>query len=172
MTSKSTMTTKVRTARSKHGLKNGRLTQEKLKELIHYDPETGEFMRRLRPCAGAKHHRIKIGGVYYQAHQLAWLYVTGQIVAQIDHEDLDGLNNKFINLRLCTHAENMRNRKTPKNCESGVKGIRQSPSGRWRARIIFNRQYYHLGMFDTCELAKEFRDLASDLLHREFANHE
>ena len=67
------------------------LTQEKLKEELDYNPNTGEF--RWKPKDGIGGHRskcgsvvkkgylcIKIGGTHgsaYLAHRLAWLYVCG-----------------------------------------------------------------------------------------------
>lgn len=41
----------------------------------------------------------------------------------IDHKDGDANNNKFDNLRLATHSQNIQNSKKQKNNTSGYKGI-------------------------------------------------
>ena len=65
------------------------LTQERLKELLHYDPETGVFTwlesagkkmnGRIAGTHASKNY-ISIGVSHkrYLAHRLAWLYVYGK----------------------------------------------------------------------------------------------
>lgn len=64
------------------------VTQHELKELLHYDSETGYFTwikRNGRMAAGSRaggirgegYVQIILRGRAYQAHRLAWLWVTG-----------------------------------------------------------------------------------------------
>ena len=66
--------------------KQDKLTAGRLRELLHYEPETGAFTRRVGSgharagdMAGSVHRtgyvRISIDGGKYTAHHLAWLYV-------------------------------------------------------------------------------------------------
>ena len=54
----------------------------------------------------------------------------------VDHINGDRLDNRKENLRVCTQAENLRNRKMNKNNSAGFKGVARSGS-KWRARITF-----------------------------------
>lgn len=81
----------------------------------------------------------------------------GQIV---DHVNGNGLDNRRANLRICTHAENMRNHR-------GSKGVDRF-RGRWRARIQFDHSSKFLGLFDTKKEAAEAYHAASLQLFRSF----
>lgn len=86
----------------------------------------------------------------------------------VDHIDGSTKNNKRENLRLCTHAENMRNRKVNKNSRTGVKGVSQR-GNKFRAVITANGARKILGTFDTLEIAHQAYCLAAKSLHGEFA---
>jgi len=65
---------------------------------------------------------------------------------QIDHINSNGLDNKECNLRICTQAENCRNRKRIRK----YKGINWQLSHlKWRARIWVNKKRIHLGYFNS-----------------------
>lgn len=71
-------------------MKKPQLTQNRLQELLHYDPQTGEFRWRAGSnpnvhggdVAGARmrsgYWAIHLEGRMYRAHQLAWLYMKGE----------------------------------------------------------------------------------------------
>lgn len=86
----------------------------------------------------------------------------------VDHIDRDGLNNRRSNLRLCTHTENMRNRKRHKNNKSGYKGVKQTASGRFEAGIRVDKKYHYLGLFDNPKDAHDAYVDASGKLHLDF----
>ena len=52
----------------------------------------------------------------------------------VDHIDHDGMNNQRENLRVCTHTENMRNRRKTENTQTGFKGV-ESRRGKYRFAI-------------------------------------
>lgn len=75
----------------------------------------------------------------------------------VDHINRDGLDNRKINLRLCTQKENIRNSKLYKNNSSGYKGI-SFIRNKWRSRIFIEGKDKHLGLFDTLEEAITARE--------------
>lgn len=152
------------------------LTQELLKHLVHYDPETGIFTWLRRANAKRWNSRYegkvagfdwKLGNVTYRSirifdypflgHRLAFLYMTGAWPAHdVDHKDRDGTNNRWANLRPATKTQNAANTGPKKNNRTGLKGVSLCRrTGRFRATISVNRKQKTLGYFDTAAEAHE-----------------
>lgn len=163
--------------------KTNTLTQERLQELLHYDPLTGIFRWLLYRNSNAKigdiagsphtkgHLRISIDGKQYLSHRLAWFYMTGQWPASmIDHENTDGSDNRWLNLREATHAQNCMNAQKRSDNSSGFKGVSFSRErGKFVAQINRAGKRTHVGIFDTAEEAAKAYDNAARLHHGEFA---
>lgn len=158
------------------------LTAERLRQLLHYDPETGVFTRpvRVSNCRIGKqagclrpdgYRYIGIDGDRYMAHRLAWLYATGQWPAvQIDHINGDRADNRFVNLREATNAENQRNSKRRSDNTSGFKGVHwRRHTGKWLAQIGHNGRLVYLGLFPTAKMAHAAYCEAARRLHGQFA---
>jgi len=91
---------------------------------------------------------------------------------QVDHADMDKLNNQKTNLRFCNKSTNSMNRLVQKNNLSGFKGVSYIPKKkRWFARIMVDRKVTYLGMYKTPEEAHLAYKNAADRLHNEFANY-
>lgn len=89
-----------------------------------------------------------------------------------DHRDGVGTNNARANLRIGTHADNQHNRRLDSRSRTGMKGVSFSSSrGKWQAIIGFRGARKFLGYFESPVEAYEFRCLAADLLHGEYANY-
>ncbi len=165
------------------------LTHERLKELLSYDPATGEFRRildvkggktlgftnaRAGDIAGAPrkdgYWRISIDNKRYFAHRLAFLYMTGAWPKRhVDHRDGNPSNNAWQNLREASHAENMRNSKPKKHSALGVKGVRRTEAGNYSVRITINRKVKHLGTTHNLALAGYMYRIAAAGYHGDFA---
>lgn len=87
----------------------------------------------------------------------------------VDHIDGNGLNNQRTNLRLCSHTENMRNRKRSVGNTAGFKGVTVQ-HGMYRAKIKKGGITYHLGCFHTAEEAHEAYCEAAKEMHGKFFN--
>jgi hypothetical protein len=88
----------------------------------------------------------------------------------VDHIDHNGLNNRRSNLRLCTLAQNNRNKVSRNYSSSKYKGVCWHKNRKkWVATIQLNRKLYNLGYFtDEIEAAKAYDKRAVEL-HRQFA---
>ena len=128
---------------------------ETIKSLIHYDTGTGIMFRKYIEN-GNGHIKsdgyavMKIYGIEYKKHRLAWLYVYGQFPTdQIDHINGIKSDNRIVNLRLATHRINSRNRAIPKSNTSGSIGVTlDKASNQWVAQISIYGKHVKLGRFD------------------------
>ena len=138
------------------------LTQEKVKELFHYEPDTGNLVWRV-DCGAHKvagkiagylnnegYLRIRIDGKGYQAHRLIWLYVNGAWpVNEIDHVNGVRNDNRISNLREVTNSQNLQNQRKPSlNNTSGFLGV-SAYGGKWLAQIKLSGKKQHIGYYDT-----------------------
>lgn len=160
-------------------LKREDLTQAELKEHLHYDPDTGIFIRlkslnemkvKIGDVAGGLNAKgyclIRVDGIQYKAHRLAWLYVYGKHPDNhIDHIDGDRENNKIINLRDVTSHGNGQNRRScNSNSTSGYLGVSKNGKG-FTATIKVDYKRTGLGTYATPEEAHEAYLEAKRRLH-------
>ncbi len=147
------------------------ITQERLKELLHYDPETGIFMRITSPLqrndllgkvaghnTGSGYKRICIDGYKYYCHRLAWLYMTGNWPDQeIDHISGKRDDNSWGNLRDVSRKINAQNFTKPRSDnKSGYLGVSfDKQKKKWVARIKIENVYKFLGYFFNKEEAHQ-----------------
>lgn len=158
------------------------LSQELLKELFTYHPETGHFTRNVTrggQLAGSVagsidtcgYRQMRFCGRKRSCHRLAWLYTHGVWPEfEIDHINGDKLDNRILNLRPATRSGNMTNIGARRSSKTGVKGVDWDKQHlRYRAQIMVDGRKKNLGRFDTIEeAAKAYADAAARL-HGEFA---
>ena len=151
------------------------ISVNRLKECFSYSPDTGLFTRLIKMSAAKageiignkansnhKYALIAIDGKQYYAHRLAWLYMIGFWPKDaIDHINCNPLDNRFVNLREATQAENCRNRRKSKNNTTGYKGITRNRNG-YMVRIC-------IGTFENLEEAAKIYETAVKIYHKEFA---
>lgn len=173
------------------------LTQEYVRSLFEYAPETGVLTWKERPiehfateqswrlmnkrCAGkvagsshageGSYLAICLKGTKYLVHRLIWLHVHGEEPDEVDH--LNGVrnDNRISNLRNVSRSENMKNKRLSNSNKSGVTGVVwHKAAGKWVAQIRVSGQQYHLGVFETVEEAANVR-AAAQREHCFFVNH-
>jgi len=155
------------------------LTPDRLKNVLNYDPETGEFTWKQRcgkrgvpgKVAGtidfSGYRVITIGGKRHKAHRLAWLWVRGAWpAAAIDHINGRRDDNRMANLREATAQQNQHNRGRQTNNRSGLMGVSwDSRAGKWRAGIHAQGKSRNLGNYGTAQEAHEAYLVAKAALH-------
>ena len=153
------------------------LTQEQLKQRLTYNKNTGAFYwvtetggvrkgQRAGAYDKAGYEYIGINNRNWKSHRLAWLYIYGVHPKNIiDHINGVKCDNRIINLREASKAENCRNSVSNK----GLKGAYRLGS-KWVAAITYNKKKTHLGMFLTQEEAHAAYCTKAKELYSEFFN--
>jgi len=147
---------------------NCEITAQRLREILSYDESKGRFHWVAKPnkslpagvmaggFTGEGYRAIRIDGLLYKEHRLAWLYVHGKWPAGvIDHINGVKSDNRIVNLRDVSIAGNLQNQTKPhsKNT-SGYLGV-QVWRGRFRASIALDGKKFALGSFDTAAEAHQ-----------------
>jgi len=145
------------------------LTQERLKEVLFYDPDTGLFVwiinkrgvkaGTIAGCVAAHGYIvIRIDGVLYYAHRLAIFYMTGEWPVEVDHKKHIRHDNRAEEIEKSTRKRNGRNLPMKKNNTTGCTGVVIS-HGKYQARIRFDGRHIHLGTFsefsDACAVRRK-----------------
>lgn len=142
------------------------ITQERLKEVANYDPETGVLTWRLSLARRIKvgqqagtpdssgYLMVQIDGFRRGVHQWAWLYMTGEWPSSdLDHRDLNRRNNRWSNIRRASDSQNGANRGMMVTNTSGKKGVYwHKKQKRWVASIRVNGKLISLGRFSPDQL--------------------
>jgi hypothetical protein len=150
------------------------LNQEKLKQQLSYNPETGEFTyiksrfkNNIGKVAGHPHSegyvQISLMGKPYFAHRLAFLYMTGKWpVNQVDHKHGDKSDNRWSELREASVEQNNQNIGVRTTNASGYTGVSfNKAKGLWQANGYVQGGCKHLGLFsDPKDAAKAYQEFA------------
>lgn len=161
------------------------ITAEQVRKWLDYDPETGRFDWRDPPRAvliksvradvryrRAGYRKISVNERMYLAHRLAWLHYYGEWPANyVDHINRDRADNRIVNLRDVTQAQNSRN--TTSRSATLPKGLAYRPckrGDRWSASIAVDGKHWALGTFIRVTDAYAAYCIAARYFHGEFAN--
>lgn len=139
------------------------LSQERVQELLIYNPATGSLAWKLSPgnrikpgqkagCVKSNGYRVvAIDKRIYYSSKLIWLYMTGEWPSMtIDHIDRNRSNEKWNNLRHISRAHNATNKSLYANNRTGVNGIsRDKKSGQFDSRLTLDGKTIYLGRYPT-----------------------
>jgi hypothetical protein len=159
-----------------------KLTAARLRELLDYDPATGQFAWRVnrrgrfarigqRAGSPRKDGRLQIciDERIYFASRLAVLWMTGEWPRQlVDHRNCNPADDRWTNLREATFSQNGANSRARQSAIP-LKGVTRSRNGRYDAQIKVNYQRICLGRFKTAKAANAAYAAAARLHFGEFA---
>lgn len=149
-------------------MKRENITADEVRRLLHYDPLTGIFTRKVTTCARGKagavagtlndsgYILIALHSLQYRAHRLAWLYMTGEWPKhEVDHINCVRDDNRWENLRdLPTRINSQNRRHAMKNSKTGLLGASwNAKDQKFAARLKVGSRYLSLGYHDTAEAA-------------------
>jgi hypothetical protein len=157
------------------------ITKSELKELLNYDKDTGIFTWKKRTSnrlkvgsvAGNNNNsgyiELKVTGIRFLAHRLAWLYEHGELPKLIDHINGNRSDNRICNLRPASYAENVYNSKIRSDNKSGVRCVSwNNRSNKWEVRIKLNGKLRNFGSYKDLTLATIVADKIRQEHHNEF----
>lgn len=160
---------------------SGQMTRDELMAVAEYDPETGLFTSKVAmgrtPAGAILGHITKQSGYRYMqiagkrdlAHRLAWLYAHGVYPKhEIDHINRNRADNRIVNLRAATSAENRQNMPIAANNTSGCTGVSfDKRVQKFHAYIKVNKSpRKHIGYFNSFDEAVAARLAAKAELHK------
>ena len=144
------------------------LTQKRLRETLHYNPETGIFTwtkgERRGKAAGTSHDdrgflKVAIDNERHLLHRLAWLWMTGfHPRSTIEHINGDRSDNRWANLRMGVGSMK-RTHCAPYPEPTAFRGVYQL-GDRFEALIPVANEVLNIGSFATAEEARDAIDEA------------
>jgi hypothetical protein len=120
-------------------------------------------------------HTNKKGYVNFQTTKKPTTLLTSVLFKSkkgfvVDHISGNVFNNLRSNLRLCTRAENNKNRGLSVVNTSGYVGVTYNKRfSKWQAQIKSNNKNHYLGLFSTPEEASEVYEREAKKLYGTFA---
>lgn len=170
----------------KRGKVSGPLSAERLREMISYNPDTGEMVWKVSPRnrtmpGDAVGYEIDSGYLVtvvdqkrIRLHRAAWAIHYGEMPkGEIDHINGDRKDNRISNLRIVSRSGNSQNTAIRSDNKTGAKGVHfRKDTGKFSASIRVDGKTTYLGCYHSFEEAAEARLSAEKKLHpyRRIAN--
>ena len=149
-------------------------SQDELKKLFQYDPETGDLTWKMSLsnrapvgfiCRGLV---VSIRRQHFEIARVIWKWMTGDDPDTVDHENRNHSDNRWTNLRNATFQQNLWNKGPQRNSKSGYAGVVWFRN-KWWAYIDHDRIREELGSFAVKEEAVAARARREVELRGEFA---
>lgn len=155
------------------------MTVKDIRNYLSYDPETGVFRWIKRPAycvqvgavagidEGRGYYVLQFNKSRYYCHRLAFILMGVELSDDevVDHINLNKSDNRWVNLRKATYAQNAMNRPKLTNNVSGHTGVCwDKKMMKWKVYC----QHKHFGYFESLDLAKEKYQEVSKESYKEY----
>ena len=149
--------------------------------VLEYCPETGRLTWKVASRNGLVkpgdeagyigsrgYRQVRAFGRTHIAHRVCWLLHYGEWPhGEIDHINCVRTDNRISNLRVASKSANQQNKRSAqRNSVSGILGVTQMASGRWRANIRADGKNRHIGTYATAGEAADAYATAKSVLHK------
>lgn len=142
------------------------LTKEKF-ALV--DDEDYNYLSQFKWCISNGYAVGHVPGTWNKVRSMVSLIVKAKSKQQVDHINMNTLDNRRKNLRLVSKSQNMMNKPKQSNNTSGFKGVSLDKRRlKWRANIQANGNNRWLGYFNNKKEAFEAYKKAAFVLHKEY----
>lgn len=93
--------------------------------------------------------RVRIGPCKHKILYMHRVITNCPDGLEVDHKNNNGLDNRRKNLRVCTHAENSKNKRARNYAKSKYKGLYKHVHGGWVARAKVDGITCNIGYYKT-----------------------
>jgi hypothetical protein len=128
-----------------------------------------DWHARYEPRGNKFYAQRKSPGPEYKIIQMHREILKCKDDKELDHKNGNSLDNRRSNLRACSHAQNIMNKRKGKDNHSGFRGVSRKQN-KWVAHITARGEPHWLGYFDTPEGAARAYDASAKKLHGKFAS--
>jgi hypothetical protein len=150
---------------------------------VRYDYQDGQLIRKKTTSRLGKagdvagffdkkigYLRVGIRGKHYLVHRIIFMMHNGYMPEEADHINGNKLDNRIENLRSASKSENLRNRASNKNNQSGYKNVAwHKQHKKWSVTLNYDGSKHHIGYFEDLELADLVAQEARDKYHKQFS---
>lgn len=136
----------------KHGKYEVIIDNEDAEKLIELGGKWNVSILRAKPYFQKRVGRREV----YQLHRFL---LNAPVGTYVDHINRNTLDNRRINLRICSNSANIRNGRIRPNNTSGYTGVRETKriDKPWSAQIRVKYKVIYLGLFATFQEAVKAR---------------
>lgn len=154
---------------------DGKIAYGHLPDGIVFQIDTSE-MHKIEGVSFYRNYRDLAGKILYvidhHGKHLHRYLIDAPKGYEIDHINLDTMDNRLCNLRICTHQQNQCNQPLQRNNTSGVTGVRfHRARNKFQARIKVCQHSIHLGYYMTFEEAVQARNVGMRCMFGEFGRY-
>lgn len=140
------------------------ISRERVAELVEYRDgnlywkvDQGRVKKgMLAGCVCGRYRKVMLDKKLYSVSRVIYFLHYGELPEVVDHINGNPQDNRIVNLRGCTYADNNRNSRTPSTNTSGVKNVYwHKRDKKWMVRLSIDGKTRYFGSYSDLNEAKE-----------------